>query len=240
MLINTFRKPMAIVLIAVPGLIVRCSEPEIEPIPSTPVPFMPLSVGNTWDYQSTNYSPNDAQWVRIDTITTVVLEMMDITVQDEKYSVFVMQNFYDIPSLSSNANWLLWADDDGLYLIGGKILNKVYQHKTLLVQYPYSLGSAWSDSAIYYMYDSPGSEYGVFAADGSYETTCSATEVPIDVPAGEFMCDILQYKRRMVDDVAEEFDFYDYYASGVGLVRREIKDAEFLIRKIDLLNSNVK
>ena len=201
---------------------------------------MPLSIGNTWVYQGRYFSRNDANSTWIDTVSSSVLDTMTVSIQNSSYNAFVMEGFYDIPGLEHNANWLISNEPDGLYIIGGKIDDDVTPHKSLLIQYPYALNSVWSATAIYYVFETgtfPSS--GAFSPSTIYEIKCVNKNKEVNTLAGKFRCDVFHYMRQTVDNVANEYDFYDYYAPGIGLVKREVKDDGFLFYQLSLISYEV-
>ncbi len=148
--------------------------------------------------------------------------------------------FKKLTSLREHAHWLVADEPDGLFLLGGKIKNDLSLHKSILIKYPYSIGSVWSDSVIYYVWPSPTSENGNFLVDGTFEIECTETSKTVTIAEKEYICAVFHFKRRLVDDILDECDFHDYYAPGVGLVRREILKDGFLIRQTDLISYTIR
>ncbi|MFC1482102.1 hypothetical protein ACFL6E_07670 [Candidatus Neomarinimicrobiota bacterium] len=199
--------------------------------------LIPLALGNEWVYQAHYYSENYPEWNVTDTNVVMVLDSVDVTIKNKAVTAYSMQGFYDIPPLGHGAHWLLADEPEGLYLIGGLADDTLIQNKTLLIKYPYYASSKWSDSALFYNYGIYGS---VFFTQGITETACISTNAKVSTSAGDFTCVVFKFSRDTVIDAGSEVEFYDYYAVGVGLVRRELKDDGFLTIQSDLISYDLQ
>ena len=55
--------------------------------------LVPLSIGNSWVYQKTNYSVNSPEWSSTDTVNVLVVDTIDVTIQGIDYFTYIIQGF---------------------------------------------------------------------------------------------------------------------------------------------------
>jgi len=127
--------------------------------------------------------------------------------------------YYPRGSERPDYEWLLLNGINGLYIVGGISSTDTLVIKNLELKFPAEVGDSWPVPNVRYslsderFYISDTLAYSLVAKDEELQT-----------PAGNFKCYVYKYSRKPADDVSAIWDYYFYYASGIGLVGEITRD----------------
>lgn len=172
--------------------------------------ILPLAVGNYWDMR--------IEYVGlIDSFRVQIVDTMPLRVAGKTKQAFVWTRGRG----EMETNWLMQNREDGLHFVGG--VNEqdtlFLTENTLHLRYPAEVGDRWTAYRLSYDWDE-----GSFNAM-PLERELLSTTARYQTPAGEFICYQYHYRFLPADDVSVEWDVYEYYAPGIGMVAEVIKSS---------------
>jgi hypothetical protein len=179
-----------------------CSAPTEPPPP--PKSIYPLSVGNRWTYEYRYAGLSPVSWV-YEVTRTYPAGFYGGTVM-----AYTMTN-YRKGSPPSPIEWLRWSGPDGIYDLGGVSPSDTFFTEIQHLKYPAAVGESLEVPSLVY------SEGGFFITDTLTHIVVANRE-KLWTPAGVFTCFVVEYRRRIADDVHERWVYRHYYSPGVGWV----------------------
>jgi len=185
--------------------------------PGSPNLF-PLSIGNHWSYVQSSYM--SGQVVSTDSFRLDIFRDMVVLTDEGLYQVMVRT----LTDLSTNTprddEWLFWNGGDGLYLMGGRTSSDSIFVKLFLLKNPALSGDTWQvPRLVYYFYS------GQFGIQDTLVYDCFATNEEMVTLVGTFTCTVFHHRVQPQPDVFEQWDYYEYYAVGVGPVATIVKSS---------------
>jgi len=166
---------------------------------------MPLEPGTSWLYQVWVFRAPDTAKAEI---TRTVSVNVDGTIHEA--SAFLPP--YPRSGPKPQIELLYWNGPGGLYWLGGISPNDTLFYKSLMFKYPANVGESWSTIRINNDF------YGRFYFFDTLKIDLVSKDETIDTPAGKFKCHVYHYRKKPVDDVNVEWDYYHYYLPGIGRV----------------------
>ena len=207
---------------------------QIDTLYSTTHFLWPTKVGSYWDYKGYNFMNHydfDSNWtyegfasfgLDLDTIKSVAslyrLEIVDsvfINIDDTLYSCHVLGGYDLVTKEYNDLKFPYWTGYGGIYSMGiyaGRT-DSVFS-KGLYIPSEIPLNENWGGQIAYRI------DGFLLQTSTVLERKCfSKTEV-LKTPIGEFKCHVIFTRIWQADDIAGYFDYYDYYAPGIGKVCR--------------------
>ncbi len=188
-------------------------------IPSSQ-PLIPLEVGNFWEYHQWRISPDFA-----DTVREEVLSSHDIVANGVKVLAFGLQRFRKNqgPDLE-NVVWLyangkLQSSDSGYYLVGGLKHGELSAEKynlELNYKYPGETGDNWQISGLSYNYQT-----GEFSPQQTENVKLLGINATFETDYGRFEgCYVYGHYSLGLADI----NYYNWYIKpGIGIVGGELR-----------------
>ena len=194
----------------------------------------PSKVGSYWDYKGysfMNHYSIESNWVYkgfasfgldLDTIKNVpfltrieIVDSIFINFNDTLYSCHIFSGYNRVTKKYSDLKFPYWIGDSGIYSMGIYTEGQdTLFNKGLLIPAEIPLNENWGGQVAYRM-------DGYFLQTNSVvERKCLSKNEVINTPIGLFECYVIFTRVWMADDLAGYFDYYDYYAPGVGKVCR--------------------
>ncbi len=173
----------------------------------------PLAVGNYWRYISWNISPD-----LTDTLIVEIINELPLGYNGTNFDAFVETGYF---VNSEPASWLWIYDNasDGLYFFGGVSPTDTLIVKELWRKYPGQAGESWLVSLMIYR----SLTTFKFEIADTQKVDLIATNEPFETPLGNLRCYVYRYPYPVSDDVFPEWDAFEYYAPGIGLVGMVVK-----------------
>jgi hypothetical protein len=167
--------------------------------------IIPLSVGNQWIYLVTDGTASSSRCVR-DTVMSQISH--DTTIQNEKWYVVESHSHPSIPSGNTKKySTILWLNrTDGLWAV--PLRPGMQFPPCLVVKYPASVNDSWQI-------------HGWLDSDIILTPTLVSPTTRVDVPAGQFVCNKIEYR-----DSLSLLPAKSYYAINIGLIKSEPEPGE--------------
>ena len=170
--------------------------------------LVPLTVGNSWTYET--------EWVGIvDSFTVTIQSVHDFQKDGRTVRAYAEVDQLNGEPGSSQRAWLYANGPEGYYLNGGIAASDTLLLSSLYLKYPARVGERWDAVSIEYRDWSTPPEFGVYDTLG---ISLIAKDEPFETPAGTFKCHVYRYTIRPSEDVVEHWNVYKYYVPGIGLV----------------------
>jgi hypothetical protein len=221
----TIRKTIAYSVVRAPfvglSLLVSCTNNPITSNPSENEVLLPLSSGNSWFYVTYTYMGDSVIPGLTDSNRTTIIGQTIVYHNGQQYDVSIAAFFY--PSNAAqpvDSKWLYWNGNDGLYILGGLASKDTLIDKLLYLKYPVARGDTWI--APHLTYDLI---LNRFFVDDTLSYNCVSTDEELVTPAGTFQCYVYHHRIRPEEDVLEYWDYYEYYALGIGKVGTIIRSS---------------
>jgi hypothetical protein len=171
-------------------------------------PLVPLTPGNSWQYlvHASGSSRTDT--------ATVSIEAESAFVQGSVTYPFAVWH----TSLSGSPSPFIFFfhnDAHGLQQVGLSAPGDTLLTLTLALKCPVAEGESWEVPVI---------EYDDYARKLYVARTrrvdCAGINVPLETPAGRFSCILYHWRERPADDIAGDWDYYEWWAPQVGFVAK--------------------
>ncbi len=201
----------------------RCVGPLV---PSSDEPLVPLTVGNTWTYQSTYYQ---IPTPRTDTFRAQVTAETRVCYEGKVYQAAVWSWLDPATERPTFPQWLRWNGPRGYYTLGGIFEADTFKTRFLERKYPAEAGME---------YDVPRFVYHKARQQFRFIDTLThrvdSTRAEFTTPAGTFASYVFHHKRRPAPDVGGFWHYKSYYAPSVGPVGLIVKedDGDLVSRRI--------
>ncbi|MBU0558767.1 MAG: hypothetical protein KKG93_04175 [Bacteroidetes bacterium] len=204
----------------------------IDTLYSTTHFLWPANVGNSWDYKGYNFMNHfstDSNWtyegfdsfgLDLDTVQSepslYMLEIVDsifINIRDTMYSCHVFDGYDPVTEKYRNLKSPYWIGDDGIYNMGIYVERKdsVFS-KGLYIPSEIPLNENWGGQIAYRI------DGFLLQTKSVVERKCLSKNEVLITPMGAFECYVIFTRIWMADDIAGYYDYYNYYAPGVGMV----------------------
>ena len=200
--------------------------------------LVPLDVGNYWEYIGYTFSGDDIIEGLTDSFRVEITDKMTVNYEGESYDAAVQSIFYPVWNQEPDIiKWLYWNGENGLYLLGGISQTDMLIKKILYFNYPVEVGEEWMYPRP--VFDMLNLEFFIY---DTLTITCVGKNEPFETRAGTFKCYVYKYTRISSDDAVFIWDYYFYYAPGIGQVGSIIRDeiAHVIKYKQVLIKYNVK
>ncbi len=179
--------------------------------------LLPLTIGNYWAYeQLTTRSGGGFISGLTDSAKVANVGTTTVTFEGHSYRAAILQWFYPLGN-PTDFKWFYRNGDNGLYLLGGMSSTDTLVHKMLGYKYPAQEGDSWEIQRLLYNFYTQEFEL----EDTTTIYTCVATDEAFTTPAGTFTCYVYHHRVTIWEEPGlpiEDWDYYEYYAPGVGLV----------------------
>ena len=176
--------------------------------------LVPLEVGNYWEYVDYTFSGDEIIEGLTDSIRMEITDEMTMNYEGEVYTAAVRSIFYPVWNDEADPiKWLFWNGENGVYLLGGISPTDMFISKIFRYKYPADVGEEWQWYRLACRYVDL-----KFTLSDTLTITCVGKNEPFETRAGTFKCYVYNYQRLPAEDVSEKWDYYLYYAPGIGKV----------------------
>lgn len=216
------------------GIAPKPEKQQMDTLYSSTYFLWPTKVGNYWDYKGYNFMNHynfDSNWtyegfasfgLDLDTIKSVAslyrLEIVDsvfISIDDTLYSCHVLGGYDLITEKYNDLKFPYWIGNGGIYDMGIFVKGQdSLFNKGLYIPSEIPLNENWGGQMSYRI------DGFLLQVTSVVERKCLSKNEVINTPMGTFECYVIFTRIWMADDVAGYYDYYDYYAPGIGKVCR--------------------
>jgi len=190
------------------------------------VPLVPLAVGNSWTYESTYYQIPTAH---TDTLSARITDRIEVHHKDQNYQAAVWAWLDPATDSTLFPQWLYANGPCGQYMMGGIYEADTFTTRFVQQKYPAEVGMEYDvPRLVYHRYQRQ------FLFADTLEHRVDSTQAELATPAGTFASYVYHHKRRPAPDVEAFWNYYTYYAPGVGMVGQVVRkdDGDLVSRRM--------
>lgn len=205
---------------------------KLDTLYSTEHYLWPSKVGNYWDYEAyafLNHFSTDSNWaykgfnsfnIDLDTVQSSpslyrieIVDSVFINISDTIYECHVFDVYDHATQNYRNLKSPYWIGDKGIYNMGIFVEGKdsVF-NKGLYIPDEIPLNENWGGQIAYRI------DGFLLQTTSVLERKCLSKNEVLNTPMGAFECYVIFTRIWQADDIAGYYDYYNYYAPGVGMV----------------------